>query len=100
MPSRTRPRTELPELGHPTGKDVVAGFVTGLFSVPEGMAYASIGGFNPCWDSTREWPTLVGAVFARTVLTTTTLTSAIASPARACPPRQVSIRPLPGTSPP
>lgn len=30
-----------------TVKDAVAGFVTGLFSVPEGMAYASIGGFNP-----------------------------------------------------
>ncbi|MDH2413853.1 SulP family inorganic anion transporter [Nocardioides sp. CER19] len=34
-------------LGRPTPKDAVAGFVTGLFSIPEGMAYASIGGFNP-----------------------------------------------------
>jgi SulP family sulfate permease len=37
----------LPRLGRPTSKDVVSGFVTGLFSIPEGMAYASIGGFNP-----------------------------------------------------
>jgi len=55
MRSGGRPRTELPKLGHPTGKDVVAGFVTGLFSVPEGMAYAGIGGSTPCWDSTRGW---------------------------------------------
>jgi SulP family sulfate permease len=26
---------------------VVSGLVTGLFSIPEGMAYAIIGGFNP-----------------------------------------------------
>ena len=34
-------------LGRPTPRDVLAGLVTGLFSIPEGMAYASIGGFNP-----------------------------------------------------
>src|SRR4051812_20228332 len=79
MPSRTRPRTELPKLGRPTGKDVVAGFVTGLFRVPVGMAYAGIGGFNPVLGLYSGMaPTLVGAVFARTVLMTTTLTSAIA----------------------
>ncbi|GAA3636862.1 SulP family inorganic anion transporter [Microlunatus ginsengisoli] len=69
----------LPRLGRPTGRDVVAGFVTGLFSIPEGMAYASIGGFNPVLGLYSGMaPTLVGAVFARTVLMTTTLTSAIA----------------------
>ncbi len=79
MPPRTGSRTEVPKLGRPTGKDVVAGFVTGLFSIPEGMAYASIGGFNPVLGLYSGMaPTLVGAVFARTVLMTTTLTSAIA----------------------
>lgn len=34
-------------LGRPSLRDVVAGLVTGLFSIPEGMAYASIGGVNP-----------------------------------------------------
>lgn len=66
-------------MGRPTGKDVVSGFVTGLFSIPEGMAYASIGGFNPVLGLYSGMaPTVVGAIFARTVLMTTTLTSAIA----------------------
>lgn len=63
----------------PTGKDVVSGFVTGLFSIPEGMAYASIGGFNPVLGLYSGMvPTMVGSVFTRTVLMVTTLTSAIA----------------------
>lgn len=63
----------------PTGRDVVAGLVTGLFSIPEGMAYASIGGFSPVAGLySGIVPTLVGSVFARTVLMVTTLTSAIA----------------------
>ena len=40
-------------LGKPKPRDVLAGLVTGLFSIPEGMAYASIGGFNPVVGSTR-----------------------------------------------
>ncbi|MBV9579909.1 MAG: SulP family inorganic anion transporter, partial [Chloroflexi bacterium] len=59
--------------------DVVAGLVTGLFSIPEGMAYANIAGFNPVLGLySGMLPTLVGAVFARTVLMAVTLTSAIA----------------------
>ena len=100
MRSGGRPRTEVPKLGHPTGKDVVAGFVPVCSAFPKG------------WPRQHRWlnpvlglysgmaPTLVGAVFARTVLMTTTLTSAVALSARACSPKQVSIRPLPGTSPP
>jgi SulP family sulfate permease len=66
-------------LGRPTPKDAVAGFVTGLFSIPEGMAYASIGGFNPILGLYSGMvPTAVGSLFSRTVLMTTTLTSAIA----------------------
>ena len=66
-------------LGRPTGKDAVSGFVTGLFSIPEGMAYASIGGFAaPLGLWSGVVPTIVGSLFARTVLMVTTLTSAIA----------------------
>lgn len=66
-------------LGRPTPQDAVAGFVTGLFSIPEGMAYASIGGFAaPLGLWSGVVPTIVGSVFARTVLMVTTLTSAIA----------------------
>lgn len=65
--------------GRPTKQDAVAGFVTGLFSIPEGMAYASIGGFNPALGLYSGMvPTTVGSFFSRTVLMTTTLTSAIA----------------------
>ncbi|MBA4608545.1 SulP family inorganic anion transporter [Aeromicrobium sp. Marseille-Q0843] len=68
-----------PKLGRPTRQDAVAGFVTGLFSIPEGMAYASIGGFNPLLGLYSGMvSTAVGAVFNRTVLMVTTLTSAIA----------------------
>ncbi len=73
----------LSRFGRPTGRDVVSGFVTGLFSIPEGMAYASIGGFNPVLGLYSGMaPTVVGALFARTVLMTTTLTSAIALSSR------------------
>ncbi len=66
-------------LGRPTLKDAVAGFVTGLFSIPEGMAYASIGGFNPSLGLYSGMvPTSVGSLVSRTVLMTITLTSAIA----------------------
>ncbi|MBO2446023.1 SulP family inorganic anion transporter [Actinomadura barringtoniae] len=66
-------------LGRPSPRDIVAGLVTGLFSIPEGMAYASIGGFNPVLGLySGIVPTIVGALTARTVLMVTTLTSAIA----------------------
>ncbi|MET0789138.1 MAG: SulP family inorganic anion transporter [Cellulomonas sp.] len=65
--------------GRPTGKDVTSGLVTGLFSIPEGMAYANIGGFNPVVGLySGVASTIVGSLFARTVLMVTTLTSAIA----------------------
>lgn len=53
--------------------------MTGLFSIPEGMAYASIGGFAaPLGLWSGVVPTIVGSAFARTALMVTTLTSAIA----------------------
>ncbi|OBG16655.1 transporter [Mycolicibacterium celeriflavum] len=58
---------------------MIAGLVTGLFSIPEGMAYASIGGFNPVAGLySGVVSTIVGSMFARTVLMVTTLTSALA----------------------
>lgn len=63
----------------PKPRDAIAGLVTGLFSIPEGMAYASIGGFNPAAGLySGMLATVVGSAFSRTVLMVTTLTSAIA----------------------
>ncbi|MFE2913602.1 SulP family inorganic anion transporter [Kitasatospora indigofera] len=68
-----------PPFGRPTTADVTSGFVTGLFSIPEGMAYAAIGGFNPVAGLfSGVVPAIVGSLTARTVLMVTTLTSAIA----------------------
>ncbi|MFD4908860.1 SulP family inorganic anion transporter [Kitasatospora purpeofusca] len=53
--------------------------VTGLFSIPEGMAYASIAGFNPVAGLyAGVVPPVLGSLTAPTVLMVTTLTSAIA----------------------
>ena len=76
-------REAIRRLGRPRLKDVVAGLVTGLFSIPEGMAYASIGGFNPVAGLYSGMvSTVLGSVFARTVLMVTTLTSALALSSR------------------
>ncbi|MDH6198998.1 SulP family sulfate permease [Mycobacterium frederiksbergense] len=70
-------------LGKPKPRDVISGLVTGLFSIPEGMAYASIGGFNPVAGLyAGVVPGIIGSLFARTVLMVTTLTSAIALSSR------------------
>ncbi|MFF0636082.1 SulP family inorganic anion transporter [Nocardia sp. NPDC004151] len=66
-------------IGKPTAKDVTAGMATGLFSIPEGMAYASIAGFNPVAGLyAGVVPPILGSLTASTVLMVTTLTSAIA----------------------
>ncbi|MFV8162783.1 SulP family inorganic anion transporter [Mycobacterium sp. 134] len=71
------------KLGRPKPRDVISGLVTGLFSIPEGMAYASIGGFNPVTGIYAGiMPGIIGSLFARTVLMVTTLTSAIALTSR------------------
>ncbi|MFB7419816.1 SulP family inorganic anion transporter [Streptomyces sp. NPDC056210] len=68
-----------PAFGRPTPRDVTSGLVTGLFSIPEGMAYASIGGFAaPLGLWSGVVPTIVASACARSVLMVTTLTSAIA----------------------
>ncbi|MFD3659960.1 SulP family inorganic anion transporter [Streptomyces sp. NPDC058659] len=66
-------------LGGPKASDLGAGAVTGLFSIPEGMAYAAIAGFNPVAGLyAGVVPAVVGSLTSRTVLMVTTLTSAIA----------------------
>lgn len=76
-------RSRLSKVGRPRPSDVISGLVTALFSIPEGMAYASIGGFNPVSGLYSGMvSTLVGSMFARTVLMVTTLTSAIALSAK------------------
>lgn len=73
------PQRALPRPGRPRPADAGAGLVTGLFSIPEGMAYASIAGFNPVAGLyAGVVPAIVGSLTARTVLMVTTLTSAIA----------------------
>ncbi|MEU2250772.1 SulP family inorganic anion transporter [Streptomyces sp. NPDC019224] len=78
-----RPWTEafsrLRGLGRPRPADAASGAVTGLFSIPEGMAYASIAGFNPVAGLyAGVVPAIAGSLTSRTVLMVTTLTSAIA----------------------
>ncbi|MFE1317613.1 SulP family inorganic anion transporter [Kitasatospora phosalacinea] len=76
---RRRSLPSLRSLGRPKPSDVTSGLVTGLFSIPEGMAYASIAGFNPVAGLfSGVVPAIVGSLAARTVLMVTTLTSAIA----------------------
>ena len=75
-----------PGFGLPKTSDVVAGLVAGLFSIPEGMAYAKLGGFNPVLGLYAGIvPTMVGAASTGTMLMVVTLTSAISlSSAMSC----------------
>jgi SulP family sulfate permease len=59
--------------------DVLSGFATGLFSIPEGMAYAQIAGVNPVYGLYSGMvATLTAALTTGTILMISTLTSAIA----------------------
>jgi SulP family sulfate permease len=58
---------------------VVAGFATGLFSIPEGMAYAKLAGVNPVYGLYSGMiPTIVASLTTGSILMISTLTSAIA----------------------
>ena len=59
--------------------NAVSGFATGLFSIPEGMAYAQIAGVNPVYGLYSGMvATLTAALTTGTILMISTLTSAIA----------------------
>jgi len=59
--------------------DAISGFSTGLFSIPEGMAYAQLAGVNPVYGLYSGMvATLVAALSTGTILMISTLTSAIA----------------------
>jgi SulP family sulfate permease len=59
--------------------DLIAGFGTGLFSIPEGMAYAKLAGVNPVYGLySGIMATIVASLTTGTVLMISTLTSAIA----------------------
>lgn len=60
-------------------RDVVSGFSTGMFSIPEGMAYAQLAGVNPVYGLYSGMvATIVAAMSTGTILMISTLTSAIA----------------------
>lgn len=59
--------------------DIVSGFATGLFSIPEGMAYAQLAGVNPLYGMySGIVPTIASSLSTGTILMVSTLTSAIA----------------------
>lgn len=79
----TRVARAVSALGRPQLGDVLAGLANGLFSIPGGMAYANVGGFNPVAGLySGIVTTIVGSALARTVLMVTTLTSALALSSR------------------
>jgi len=59
--------------------DLISGFATGLFSIPEGMAYAKLAGVNPVYGLYSGMvSTLVASLTTGSILMISTLTSAIA----------------------
>jgi SulP family sulfate permease len=59
--------------------NIIAGLATGLFSIPEGMAYAQLAGVNPVYGLySGIAATIVASLTTGTILMMSTLTSAIA----------------------
>ena len=59
--------------------DLVSGFATGLFSIPEGMAYAKLARVNPVYGLYSGMiSTIVASLTTVSILMISTLTSAIA----------------------
>ena len=59
--------------------NVISGLATGLFSIPEGMAYAQLAGVNPVYGLySGVVAVIVSSLSTGTFLMTSTLTSAIA----------------------
>ncbi len=60
-------------------QDLYSGLMTSLFSIPEGMAYASIAGVNPIYGLfSAMGATIVSSLTTSSILMISTLTSAIA----------------------
>ena len=59
--------------------NIISGLATGLFSIPEGMAYAQLAGVNPVYGLySGIVATIVASLSTGTILMMSTLTSAIA----------------------
>src|SRR5512139_3069618 len=59
--------------------NIISGLATGLFSIPEGMAYAQLAGVNPVYGMySGIVATIVASLSTGTILMMSTLTSAIA----------------------
>src|SRR5512147_1587612 len=59
--------------------NIISGLATGLFSIPEGMAYAQLAGVNPVYGLySGIVATIVSSLTTGTILMMSTLTSAIA----------------------
>ena len=59
--------------------NIISGLATGLFSIPEGMAYAQLAGVNPVYGLySGIVATIVASLTTGTILMMSTLTSAIA----------------------
>ena len=70
---------ERPQAGRRGIGDIIGGFVAGLYSVPEGIGYASLAGINPMLGIYAGMvPVAVAAATTGSVLMMSTLTSAIA----------------------
>ena len=76
--SETTSSEASPKRAGPTA-NIISGLATGLFSIPEGMAYAQLAGVNPVYGLySGIVATIVSSLTAGTVLMMSTLTSAIA----------------------
>jgi hypothetical protein len=74
--------------------NLVSGFATGLFSIPEGMAYAKLAGVNPVYGLYSGMiSTIVASLTTGSILMIGTLTSAIAGPNRQGKNRKINLTP-------
>lgn len=75
------PAKQAPEAKKSTGivPNIISGLATGLFSIPEGMAYAQLAGVNPVYGLySGIVAVIVSSLTTGTILMMSTLTSAIA----------------------
>jgi sulfate permease, SulP family len=79
MTTLAKETTEAKPKGAGLVPNIISGLATGLFSIPEGMAYAQLAGVNPVYGMySGIVATIVASLSTGTVLMISTLTSAIA----------------------